>query len=62
LRPTKPETTVVEPILNSLVAYAQSAKKKSEKMNCETQLQNIHLGKLDWRYLSGSELKFSIVC
>jgi hypothetical protein len=61
LRPTKPETIMVEPILNSLVAYAQRAKTKSEKTNCETRLQNIHLGKLDWRYLSGNELKFCIV-
>lgn len=61
LRPTKGETTTIEPILNSLVAYAQRAKTKSEKTNCETRLQKIHFGKLDWRYLSGNEFKFCIV-
>ena len=61
LRPTKPGTPMVEPILNSLMAYAQRAKTKSDKTNCERRLQKIHLGKLDWRYISGNELRFVMV-
>jgi hypothetical protein len=38
-------------------AYAETARIMMETRNCEMRLQTIHLGKLDWRYMSTKEFK-----
>jgi hypothetical protein len=38
-------------------AYAERARIMMETRNCEMRLQTIHLGKLDWRYMSTKEFR-----
>ena len=38
-------------------AYAETARIMMETRNCVMRLQTIHLGKLDWRYMSTKEFK-----
>jgi hypothetical protein len=42
-------------------AYAERARIMMETRNCEMRLQTIHLGKLDWRYMSTKEFKSTMM-
>jgi hypothetical protein len=46
---------------NRLIANASSPSTVTVRITWATRLQNIHFGKLDWRYLSGNEANVDIL-